>query len=372
MSDFKQVSIIGVGLIGGSLGLAIKNLPNSPKVVGVTRRQDTIDKAKKIGAIDEGTLSMEEGVKGSDIIFVATPVGVVVDIVKKILPFLNENCIVTDVGSTKFNICHSVEEFLPSKIHFIGGHPMTGSEHEGISAADSNLFKNAYYILTPTSATDMRAFKQLHLLLTKIGANVIAIDPDKHDELVAVVSHLPHLLSATLVNLAHSYTSEKENLLLLAAGGFRDMTRIAAGNPSMWLDICFENRDAILKEICEFQKELDELKEIIKEKDRDGLEAKLESASIVRKNLPLILHKDISQFREISISVKDRPGAISDVTVALGNIGINIEGIEIVHLTESSGLIKLVITDSQAAERAAKTLKDKGYKVEIKDVYEKE
>ena len=352
--------------------MAIKKLPNPPKVIGVAKCQETIDEAKKLDAIAEGTLSLEAGARDSDLVFIATPVSTIVDTVKKVSPFLKDGCIVTDVGSTKSNISRCIEELLPSRIHFIGGHPMTGSEREGVSAANADLFKNAYYILTPTSKTDMKAFKRLHSLLASIGANVIAVDPDKHDELVATVSHLPHLLSATLVNLAHSHTSEEENLLLLAAGGFRDMTRIAAGNPSMWLDICFENRDAILKEIQGFQKELRELSRAIDKKDEKTLESKLEKARAVRKNLPSILHKDISQFRELSIPVRDRPGVISDITVTVGSMGINIEDIEMVHLTESSGLVKLIITDSQAAERATKVLKDKGYEVELKSAYERE
>ncbi len=372
MSDFKQVSIIGVGLIGGSLGLAIKNLPNPPKVIGIARRQDTIDKAKKLGAIDEGTLSAEDGIKDADLVFVATPVGAIVETVKRISPHLKDGCIVTDVGSTKSGIVHELENFLPSSVCFIGGHPMAGSEREGVSSASAGLFVNAHYILTPTSKADIRVFKRLHSLLAAVGANVIAIDPDKHDELVAAISHLPHLLSAALVNLAHKHTDKDENLLLLAAGGFRDMTRIAVGNPSIWLDIFFENSKFVLKEIQEFQDELGELAKLIKERDGDGLRAKLEEAKIVRKNLPSILHKDISQFRELSVLVADEPGIISDITIAIGNIGVNIEDIELVHLSETSGLIKLIITDAQAAERASMVLEEKGYKVRIRSVYERE
>jgi len=358
--------------MGGSLGLAIKNLPKPPKIVGISRRRETIEEAKKIGAIDEGTISLEDGVKDADLVFVSTPVGVIVETVKKISPFLKEGCIVSDVGSTKSSISHNIEKFLPPGVHFIGGHPMTGSEKEGVAAAKVSLFKNAYYILTPTSKTDMTAFKRLHSLLKFIGANVIAIEPKKHDELVAAISHLPHLLSAALVNLARKHTNEKENLLLLAAGGFRDMTRIAAGNPSMWLDICFENSDAILKEINEFQNEIEELGRIIAKKDARGLEDKLEEARVVRNNLPSILHKDISQFRELSIPVEDKPGVISDIAVTVGNIGINVEDIEIVHLTERFGFVKLIIADSQAAERARTALMSKGYDVELKSVYERD
>ncbi|MDI6799136.1 MAG: prephenate dehydrogenase [Actinomycetota bacterium] len=369
---FEKVAIVGLGLMGGSLGLAIKALKGPPKVVGIARRSGVIAEALKMGAIDAGTTDVAEGVKGADLIFLALPVGAMAEKVKEMIPHLKEGAIITDVGSTKESVTQSIQEILPKSYHFIGGHPMCGSEKDGISAASESLFKNAYYILTPTKETSAPAFKRLHSLLTAISAKVIAIEPKKHDHLVAAISHLPHLLSAALVNLAKKGEEKEESLLLLAAGGFRDTTRIAAGNPDMWVDICLENDKAILSQIEGFERELGKFASAIRAKDKEALRKALHEAQVARKNLPIVTLKDIRALKELTISVTDRPGAISDITVSIGNIGINIEDITLVHLSEESGLVKLVVADEDSAKRAAKVLKKKGYVVQISGLYERE
>ncbi|MDI6892772.1 MAG: prephenate dehydrogenase [Actinomycetota bacterium] len=372
MSEFKRVTLIGVGLIGGSLGLAFRGLPHPPRVIGVARHREMIKKALERGAIDKGTTSLLDGVRGSDVIFVATPVSSIVNIIREIHEHLEPGTIITDVGSTKAGIVRAVEEFLPPHLHFIGGHPMTGSEQAGIDAASGSLFKGAYYLLTPTSRTDTEAFQRLHSLLTAIGATVLAIDPDKHDKVVAAVSHLPHILSAALIDLAQKQMAETENLLLLAAGGFRDMTRIAAGSPDIWTDICLENDVAILQAIEDFQRELGGLSELIRKKDRKKLARELEKSRRARLNLPSILKKDLTQLRELSIPVTDRPGVISDITLAIGRLGINVEDIEIVHATETSGVLRLVLSGARNARKAVAALREKGYEVNIRSVYSEE
>lgn len=372
MSEFKRVILIGVGLIGGSLGLALRGLPHPPRVIGVARHRETIEGALKKGAIDEGTTSVLDGVKGSDVVFVATPVSSIVDIIREIYEHLEPGTIITDVGSTKAGIVHAVEEFLPPHLHFIGGHPMTGSEQAGIDAASDSLFKNAYYLLTPTSRTDTEAFQRLHSLLTAIGATVLAIDPDKHDKVVAAISHLPHVLSAALIGLTQKQMAETENLLLLAAGGFRDMTRIAAASPEIWTDICLENGVAILQAIEDFQRELGDLSELIRKRDGKKLARALEEARRARLNLPSILKKDLTRLWELSIPVADRPGVISDITLAIGRLGINVEDIEIVHATETSGVLRLVLSGEENARKAAAALREKGYEVNIRSIYNRE
>jgi len=372
MQDIKEIAIIGVGLIGGSLGLAIKELPDAPRVTGTSRSVSTIDKALEVGAIDKGTTSVKDAVANADIIFIATPISTIVDMVKKITPFLKAGAIITDVGSTKNRIVRSVEAFLPDNLHFIGGHPMAGSEQQGVSFATATLFKNSYYLLTPTDNTDTVAFKKLHSLLASIGSQVLAIDPEKHDKIVSIISHLPHILSASLVNLASRQTRENKSLLLIAAGGFRDMTRIAASDPDMWRDICIENSDAILMAIEEFRKNLDDFKKDIEQTNRAELWNEFQEAQSIRLNLPTILHKDISEFREISVPVSDEPGVISNISVTIGKLGINIEDIEIVHFTETSGVIKLVVSGEEESQNAAKALQEIGYQVEINKLIDRE
>jgi len=372
MQDIKEVAIVGVGLIGGSLGLAIKELPDAPQVVGTSRSAKTIDKALEVRAIDRGTTSIKDAVANADIVFIATPISTIVDMIKNIAPCLKAGAIVTDVGSTKNRIVRSVEAFLPDNLHFIGGHPMAGSEQQGVSFATATLFKNSYYLLTPTDNTDTVAFKKLHSLLASIGSQVLAIDPEKHDKIVSIISHLPHILSASLVNLANRQTRENKSLLLIAAGGFRDMTRIAASDPNMWRDICVENSDAILMAIEEFRRNLDDFQKDIKETDREALWNEFQEAQSVRLNLPTILHKDISDFRELSIPVSDEPGVISSISVTIGKLGVNIEDIEIVHFTEKSGVIKLVVSGEKEAQSAAEALQEIGYQVEINKLIDRE
>lgn len=369
---FKKIAIIGVGLIGGSLGLAIKRLSHPPQVIGVARHQKTLDKALEKGAIHKGTISLKDGVAQADLVFVATPVGTIVEIVKEISPYLKAGAIITDVGSTKSNIIFQIEEFLPGHLKFIGGHPMTGSEHQGVEYADASLFENSYYILTPTPKTDTEAFRHLHSLLSALGANVLAVDGEKHDKIVATVSHLPHVIASTLMNLALRQAGERENLLLLAAGGFRDTTRIAASNWEMWLDICFENREAILEDLEEFQLLLREIFQLIKDKDRQGLKRNLEQARLARISMPSLVKKDLSQLRELLIPVIDRPGVISDITLALGKIGLNIEDIEILHSSEVSGILRLTVAGEKESLQAAQALREQGYKVEVRPIYQRE
>ncbi|MBI4744492.1 MAG: prephenate dehydrogenase [Actinobacteria bacterium] len=364
-----KVAIIGIGLIGGSLGLALKQISNPPKITGIARRQEVIDKAIETGAIDEGTTFFEEGVKDADIIFIATPVGSIVDIAKKIIPYLKQKAIITDVGSTKATIVKEIEEAAPSDIYFIGGHPMAGSEQTGVEAATPFLFKNSYYILTPTKKTNNEAFSHLHSLLTQIGAYVLAIDAEKHDSTVATISHLPHFAAASLVNVTQSRMNENENLIKLAAGGFKDMTRIAIGSPEIWLDIAFENRTAILEALNAYKKEIEKIYEFIKDKDKEGLMQRLNEAREKRSALQRVLHKEPLNLCKLNIAVEDKPGVISDVTVAIGQLGVNIENIEIFYTPQSRlGILEIIVMGEDAAQKAASVLLKKGYEVKIENM----
>lgn len=363
MKEVKNVAIIGVGLIGGSLGLTLRSTSNLA-VTGIGRDPKKLEMAVNQGAIDKYTTSIEAGVKDADIVFVATPVSVIIDMVEEAIGAVKPDTIITDVGSTKASIVEKVEEVLPENVHFIGGHPMAGSEQQGVEAATDNLFRSSLYILTPTPKTNTEAYQKLHSLITNLGARVIAIGPEKHDKLVAAISHLPHLVSAGLIQLASEKTEKKENLLLLAASGFRDMTRIAASNPEVWVDICFENDKAILDEVSKFQEELENFSELIQKKDREKLSERLTEARRIRRNLTVITPEKEDLY-ELSIPIKDKPGVISEITLATGEIGINIEDIQIVPLTEKSGVLKLVVFGKENAKSAALAIKKKGYKAEI-------
>lgn len=371
MGEIRRVAIIGVGLIGGSLGLALKQLSKIDHIAGCAQHQETLDQALLMGAIDEGNLDPAKVVAQADLIFIATPVSKIVGISREILPFLKDGAILTDVGSTKGRIVSEIEAMIPSGIYFIGGHPMAGSERSGIGAASADLFKNASYILTPTERTNMDAFQKLHSLLSQIGARVLSLDPKIHDEVVAIISHLPHVVSSALVDLAVEQRNKMENILLLAAGGFYDMTRIAASNPEMWVDICLENRQALTRILKDFGKELNQFTHLIEGGNREELVEKLKEAQRIRQNLPRISPADIRELHELSIAVSNKPGVISDITLAIGEMGINIEDIEIVHSTEAdTGFLKLVILGEDKAKRVASVLQEKGYHLTVGRVYE--
>lgn len=366
MDGFKKVTIIGVGLIGGSLGLALKKNPDL-SIIGVGRNKEHLNQAIARGAIDKGTTQLEEAVRGADLVFIATPVSGITKIAKRISPHLKKGAVITDVGSAKAHIVKSIERFVPKDVHFIGGHPMAGSEQQGVLAASANLFKNSFYILTPTKKTDAKAFKRLHSLLSKTGAQVIAIPPEKHDQVVAVISHLPHLMASSLVNLAAEQTKKEENLLLLAAGSFRDTTRTAASSPQIWLDICLENKGAILKAISGFQRKLSQFAHAIRENNKKAITKKLEEAKLVREEFPIVLKKKPTKPKRLTIPVLDKPGMLSEITVIIGNLGINIEDLEIVPVAKTSGLIKVTVSGQKSAKLAAEALKKKGYEVKIND-----
>ncbi|MCK4778274.1 MAG: prephenate dehydrogenase [Actinomycetia bacterium] len=367
----KKVAIIGVGLIGGSIGLALRENYPDLKVIGIPRREETIIEALNRGAVTEGTLDKKEGVKGADIIFVATPVQTVRSVVEEIYPYVKDKAIITDVGSTKSEIVSKIESFIPENINFIGGHPLAGSERTGIEAASPTLFKNTSYMLTPTKKTDSGAFKTLHKLLTSIGANIVAMEPERHDKVTAYISHLPHLLASSLVQMTGEQSEDVENLLSFTAGGFRDMTRIAAGSPSIWVDIFLSNAGALSKVVDEYRDVLLKIKDAIKSKDKEVLNEFLEGARKKRLNLPVRAEKKLEFLRDILIPVKDKPGALSEVTVAFGRLGINIEDIEIIH-GDGQGLLKITISGEEKSKKAIKELEKMGFEPKVKKTYDKE
>ncbi len=357
------VSIIGIGLLGGSLAAAFKQQSPNYEIIGYNHNPAAAEEALNRGFIDRIVHSVEEAAAVANVVFVCVPVKKIPELAILAAKSARPGTIITDVGSTKASIIDEVEPKMPEGVHFIGGHPMAGSERQGVAAANPVLFKNAHYLLTPTQKTDMAAYQKLHSMLTSIGANVLAVDPYKHDKAVAIISHLPHMMAAVLMNLASSEANKTENLLLLAAGGFKDTTRIAAGSPRMWIDICLDNKDAILYSIDKMSDMLDSLRHDIEEADKERIKGVLEKAQHARLNMPSALGKEIGKLYELYIPVPDRPGVISDITLTIGQLGINIEDIEILHATESTGTLRLAIPEKENADRVAAALAQKGYEV---------
>ncbi|MDP2682147.1 MAG: prephenate dehydrogenase/arogenate dehydrogenase family protein [Deltaproteobacteria bacterium] len=284
---FNKVAIIGVGLIGGSLAIILREKGIAKNIVGIGRGLKNLETAKKLGVVDSYTQDVREGVKGADLVVVAIPVASIARVIKEALPSLKKGAIVTDVGSVKKIIVDEIEKILPDTIHFIGGHPIAGTENAGVEAAFPTLFQKRRCILTPTKKTNKAALKKVKKLWEIAGSEVILMDADKHDKILAVVSHLPHVVVYSLVNTVSSINDFNESLVKYSAGGFKDFTRIASSPPEMWRDICLLNKDAILDVIRRFQNTLKGLEEMIKAGDGDGLQKEFEKAKEVRDELKM-------------------------------------------------------------------------------------
>ncbi len=276
---FKRITIIGLGLIGGSLGLAIKEKHLAKKVIGVSRRKSTIKKALSLRTVDEVTLDLKKGVKSSDLVILCAPILKIIDIGKKILPFLKEGSILIDAGSTKKSIVKSMEQVLPKGVDFIGSHPLAGSEHSGVIYADKDLFKNAFCILTKTKNTNKKTLAKVARFWNALGSKVKIMSHESHDKIISGLSHLPHAASVSLCN-----ASRKESLHL-AAGGFRDTTRIASGSPELWKDIFITNRKNISKDIRVLKKELSKIEQALKKNDSLALLRLFKKAKHLRDSM---------------------------------------------------------------------------------------
>jgi prephenate dehydrogenase len=370
MKNIKNISVIGLGLIGGSLAMALKNLETGFFITGFDIEGEAMDIAKYRKMVDKISSDHREAVVDADLVIIATPVSMIIEVVNSIKDHLKKNVIITDVGSAKKKIVEKVNAILPEGTYFIGGHPMAGSENEGVLSAKPDLFKNAFYILTPTESTRTDQLLALHNLFTRIGARVISISPDEHDQNVALISHLPHILSTNLVELVDDRQAELKNLLRLCAGGFRDMTRVAASNTRMWLDITLENREELIKSIDLYIDYLNKFKQGLSSNDSEFIRYHYKKAQKARINLPKYVEKDISRLYELKIAITDRSGVLSDITLAISSRGINIEDISIFHSTEFSGggILKLLVQGDSESQAARQAIEDAGYDVSVKKV----
>jgi len=354
-----RIAIIGLGVIGGSLGLSLKSL-GKYHLVGIDRDQQTLQVALETGAIDEGTTDCCLGVAGAGIIFLAVPVAGIMEIAARIRDSAPPDAVVTDVGSTKGQVVETLEGLYPGR--FVGGHPMTGSERAGISGADQYLFENAIYVLTPTDHTSPRALSVIEQLVREIGASPICLAPREHDLIVAAVSHQPYLLAVALMNLTLSLEPDHPAAMLLAAGGFRDLTRVASGDPSMWMDIFASNREFILQTSRQLRFSLSELEGCLRDGNTAALAERLTWARTGRARIPSVVRGFLPAVYEVLVTVPDRPGAIAGITGILGDQGINIVDIEILRIREGEGgTIRLAFRTEAEAEAARLALQGRDW-----------
>jgi len=349
----ERAVIVGTGLIGGSIGLALR-----ARGWHVTGRD--LDPARAERAVAVGALDVVGDDPEADVTFVCTPVLTIAAEARAALDA--GGGLVTDVGSVKGPVAAAVDD-----PRFVGGHPMAGSEQEGVDGADAGIFEGATWVLTPTLGTDPKAFARIRTVVTSLGADVVALPPERHDELVALVSHVPHLAAATLMVLAADGADEHAAVLRLAAGGFRDMTRVAAGSPAIWPDICAENRDAIVGSLDRLVGSLTGMRDLVASGDREGLLVALERARSARVNLPgrVAVPEELA---EVRVPVPDRPGVLAEVTTLLGELGVNIVDLEIAHSAEGPQGVLVMMVRRQAAQDVRAALAERGYRPWVRDL----
>lgn len=346
-NNARRGQIVGTGLIGGSVALALGEA--GWHVTGFDIDAQRAERAREIGVIDAVGIDPE-----AELTVVAVPAGALEKEIRNALK--QTKGMVTDTGSVKAMVARSIDN-----PRFVPGHPMAGSEQDGVDGADQQIFEGAVWVLTPTEGTDDLGLRQLQTVLSSMGCDVVTMTPERHDALVAIVSHVPHLTAASLMCLADDRALDDAPLLRLAAGGFRDMTRIAAGHPEIWLDICEQNSEAIVAVLDEFSDRISNVRSLVAEADRDGLTTVLSQARRARTNLPsrYVRPQDLI---EIRIPIPDRKGQIANITMLAADCDVNIADIEVAHSTEGAeGVLVLVVARAEV-QRFLAVLAGQGYK----------
>ena len=350
LGSAQRATIIGTGLIGGSIGRGLR--AQGWHVSGVDADPDAAQLAVELGALDAVGIDPR-----STITFVAAPVRAIAAEVRRALA--ETVGVVTDVGSVKASLVAEIDD-----PRFVGGHPMAGSEQLGVEGSSADMFQGAVWVLTPVAHTDADRYGVVDAVARSLGAEVVALAPERHDALVAVVSHVPHLTAAALMSIADERADEHAALLRLAAGGFRDMTRIAAGTPTIWPDICAENAPAIVEVIDQLTAELLRLRSLVADGDRDGLLSALERAQGARRNLPSRIAQPAA-VAEVRVPVPDRGGVIAEVATLAAALSVNIADLEIAHSSEGDRGVLILLVDRDAAEPFGAGLAERGYRPTI-------
>jgi len=360
--SFEKAVIIGLGLIGGSLAAAFKRKGVLENIIGVDS-EFVIRKAKEKKLINKGfeKHKLQEAVKDADLIILATPINQILKHLTLLPQFVKPGVLITDVGSTKRAIVETAGEHLPANVYFLGGHPMAGSEKTGLDHIDPFLFENAIYVLTNHSASDDLVKKYVGIIEI-IGASVLFLTPAEHDEIAAVVSHLPQMLAVTLMNYAAKRNNNNPAYLKLAAGGFRDMTRIASSPFDVWADICTTNAENIEIAIEQLMTDLSASKNLLTENRQ--LLSFFETAARNRLSIPKDSRGFLRPQFDISVIIEDKPGMIASIAAILADEEINIKDIEILKMREGdAGTMRLAFQNETDREAALKLLAQKSFEV---------
>ncbi len=362
--EYKKIAFIGLGLIGGSIAKAIRSFHPDIKLYALTLGQKTISLAHKEGVIENDTPLPLEEFAGMDLVFLCAPVGFNIEYAKKLAPIISgKNILLTDVGSVKNEIHKAIDE-LGLSGQFIGGHPMTGSEKDGFAFSSPLFLENAYYILTDGGKTDDKVFDSFKEFISSLGPIALEMTPALHDYATAAISHLPHIISASLVNLVRDNDTPQRTLGTIAAGGFKDITRISSSSPVMWQNICVENKDEILRLIDMYENGLYYAREIIEKKDKDALLSFFSHAKDYRDSMPTHGKGILPGHYDFYIDLIDEAGQIAKVAAILAEKELNIKNIGIVHNREfEDGVLHIELYDEKTKDKAMRLLDENNYTI---------
>lgn len=357
---------VGLGLIGGSLAKAMKKYLHHINIIAYDTDATALNQAHHEGTIDHLATTLSD-LYQCDYLFLCCPVQINIDYLIQLVPYTKDGCIITDVGSTKEDIMSAVGQLpdeLRHKLTFIGGHPMTGSEKSGYQFADARLLENAYYLLTPQPHTEGIIINRFIQLIRSLQGIPLVMDAKKHDYVMASISHVPHVIASALVNTVANLDDESNHMHTLAAGGFRDITRIASASPTMWQQISLTNQKAITNILSVFIEQLQNFSQQLKEEEFDATFHFYEKAKDYRDSFQSSTKSLLPQQHQIRVDVADEPGIIARVATLLSHHQINIKNIGIINnREETEGVLQIVFNDSESQNKSIDVLNDLGFKV---------
>ena len=361
--EIRAATIIGLGLIGGSLAKVLRRVSSIDNIIGIDTDEKSLEAALTEGVLDRAYLKVDKNIFDSDIVFICTPISKIEKCIEEVAQFVKPECIITDTGSIKGKITEIIES-MPGQFNFVGGHPMCGSEKSGYEASRSHLFENAYYILTPCKKTSNDIIDTMEKIIIEIGGIPVIIDNRKHDAITGAISHVPHIISAALVNLVKEMDYQEGYMGKLAAGGFKDITRISSSKPEMWQNIVLSNKDQIKNILARFSEKIKQFDAWLEQDMSEEILDFFDSAKIYRDTFTSTNVGLIAPFYELSLDIKDKPGEIGKLTTLLGENNINIKNINISNSREyDHGCLRITFSDIDSVDRAYSLLKSCGFTV---------
>lgn len=357
----EKVGFIGLGLIGGSIAKAIRQYYPDYQIIAFDKNKETLALATQESLIDVAATMIDENFERCSYIFLCAPVSCNTAYLSQVKPFLNENCILTDVGSVKTSIHQEVER-LGLEEYFIGGHPMAGSEKSGYVNSKAMLIENAYYVLTPSGRVSRDKINAYAAFIESLKALPITLSYQEHDYVTGAISHLPHIIASTLVNYVRDADTKDELMKLLAAGGFKDITRIASSSPTMWQHICMKNKDNILKILDSYIQNLQEIASIIESENEQGIYHWFDASRNYRNSIPDSSSGPIKKVFAVYCDIIDEAGGIATIATILASNNINIKNIGIIHNREfEEGVLRIEFYDADSSSRAVRLLQKHRY-----------